>query len=376
MKFRSCIALLCVASLPFVSAVAATAPPVAFVYVASNYSGNNNQVRGYSVAANGQLTAIPGSPFYANVSSMAVNGKYLLATGNGAVSNAKNVYSYLMNANGSLSYKGATNVQGGDSTLSATYITLDHTGASAYVFGSDGLNSALASYSVNTSTGLLHDLNSRYSFNSFYLDGPPYTVLANNQYVYGAFTDGNYDNLDGYLRQTDGALLQISITHPAPAGFEAPGGTLNFAAADASNHLSLMVNCATGGTDQVATYGVDVQTGDLWTNSSCSTMPSSAVGNTQSTAMAYSGKILAVGGTKGVQLFNFSGTTEATKRTGVLLPGVNINRVIWDSSNHLYAISRATNKLYVLNVTSTGVTQAPGSPHTIAAPMEIIVQPK
>jgi hypothetical protein len=152
------------------------------------------------------------------------------------------------------------------------------------------------------------------------------------------------------------------------------GGTLNFAAADASNHLSIIANCEAA--DEVATYAADTETGDLSTNSSCTTMPSSGVGNTQSTAMAYSGKILAVGGTKGVQLFNFSGTAEATKRTGALLPGVNISRVIWDSSNHLYAISHASNKLYVLNVTSTGVTQAPGSPYTIAAPQEIIVQPK
>jgi hypothetical protein len=92
--------------------------------------------------------------------------------------------------------------------------------------------------------------------------------------------------------------------------------------------------------------------------------------------MAYSGKILAVGGTKGLQLFNFSGTAEATQRTGPLLAGVNISGVTWDSSNHLYAISHASNKLYVLTVTSTGVTQAPGSPHTIASPVDMIVQPK
>jgi hypothetical protein len=152
------------------------------------------------------------------------------------------------------------------------------------------------------------------------------------------------------------------------------GGTLNLASADASNHLSIIASCGT--TDQVATYAADTETGDLSTDSNCTTMPSSAVGNTQSTAMAYSGTILAVGGTNGVQLFNFSGTAEATKRTAPLLAGVNIKRVIWDSSNHLYAISQASSKLYVLNVTSTGVTQAPGSPYTIASPMEIIVQPK
>jgi O-glycosyl hydrolase len=74
MKFRICMALLSMTCLPISSAIAATASPVAFVYVASNYSGNNNQISGYSVASNGQLTKINGSPFYANVSSMAVIG--------------------------------------------------------------------------------------------------------------------------------------------------------------------------------------------------------------------------------------------------------------------------------------------------------------
>jgi 6-phosphogluconolactonase (cycloisomerase 2 family) len=362
------------ASVPVASAVAATAAPVAFVYVASNYSGANNQIAGYAVAANGQLTKITGSPFYANVSSMAVNGKYLLATGNAAVSNnAKNVYSYLINANGSLSYKGATDVRNGDSTYFASYMTLDHTGASAYVYGSDGNNFGFESYSVDKSTGLLHYLNSTLTTNNLTVNGPPYTVLANNQFVYGVTTNGYYINFAIYQREANGALVDTKAPGAYPAGMTM-GGILNLASADASNHLSIIANCGT--TDQVATYAADPETGDLSTDSGCTTMPSSVVGNTQSTAMAYSGNILAVGGTKGLQLFNFSGTAEATQRTGALLPGVNINRVIWDPSNHLYALSQASKKLYVMNVTSSGVTQGPGSPYTIAAPKEIIVQPK
>lgn len=376
MKFRVCLALLSMACLPITSAFAATAAPVAFVYVSSNYSGSNNQISGYAVASNGQLTKIAGSPFYANVSSMVVNGKYLLATGNAAVSNnAKNVYSYLINANGSLTYKGATDVRNGDSTYAASYINLDHTGSSAYVFGFDGVNFAFESYSVDKSTGLLHYLNSTLTTNDITVNGPPYTVITNNEYLYGVLTSGSYDNFGIFQRKADGALVNIDdATHPAPAGMMLPGGTLNFAAADASNHLSIIANC--GAADQVASYSANPATGDLSTVSSCAKMPSSAVGNTQSTAMAYSGKILAVGGTKGVQLFNFSGTAEATQRTGALLAGVNINSVIWDPSNHLYAISQSSNKLYVLNVTSSGVTQAAGSPYTIASPREIIVQPK
>jgi hypothetical protein len=47
-----------------------------------------------------------------------------------------------------------------------------------------------------------------------------------------------------------------------------------------------------------------------------------------------------------------------------------------DNSNHLYAISNASGKLFVFTVTSAGVTQAPGSPYGIPKPKGLIVQPK
>jgi hypothetical protein len=50
--------------------------------------------------------------------------------------------------------------------------------------------------------------------------------------------------------------------------------------------------------------------------------------------------------------------------------------MFWDNANHLYAISDTAGKLYVFTVTSTGVTQAPGSPHSIATSQSIIVLPK
>jgi hypothetical protein len=78
---------------------------------------------------------------------------------------------------------------------------------------------------------------------------------------------------------------------------------------------------------------------------------------------------------EGLQLFNFTGTSQATPRTG-LLTTASITGVRWDNSNHLYAISNASGKLFVFTVTSAGVTQAPGSPYGIPKPKGLIVQPK
>jgi hypothetical protein len=53
--------------------ITATTSPVAYVYVSSTVN-RANQINGYAAASNGSLTAIPGSPFLYNFSTMAVNG--------------------------------------------------------------------------------------------------------------------------------------------------------------------------------------------------------------------------------------------------------------------------------------------------------------
>lgn len=93
-----------------------------------------------------------------------------------------------------------------------------------------------------------------------------------------------------------------------------------------------------------------------------------------SIAMSPSGKVLAIGGSRGLQLFHFNGSSAPTLYKGNLFSSTanpNIDQVAWDNHNHLYALSydtgylHATAKLYVFTVTSTSVTAAPGSPYDI-----------
>ena len=114
---------------------------------------------------------------------------------------------------------------------------------------------------------------------------------------------------------------------------------------------------------------------DLSTASTYTNLPSTAVFSVQTMRMAPSGKLLAVGRHQGLQLFNFTGTSQVTARTGLLTPA-EVDQLTWDNSNHLYAISDLAGKLYVFTVTSTGVTPAPGSPYTITKPGRLIVQSK
>ena len=96
--------------------------------------------------------------------------------------------------------------------------------------------------------------------------------------------------------------------------------------------------------------------------------------------MAPSGKLLAVGGSDGLngggqEIFHFNGGEPVTAYTGLLTKD-EISSMYWDNANHLYAISSNANKLFVFTVTPTSVSQAPGSPYAIYNPSVVMVQPK
>jgi len=150
------------------------------------------------------------------------------------------------------------------------------------------------------------------------------------------------------------------------------------AGADPTNHVAVAVQPFTDNWDndgpyQLATYTADTS-GNLTTSSTYANMPKVAVGNISDYRISPNGKFLAVCGTSGLQAFRFRGAGPITKYSGRLITKA-VDAVYWDN-DHLYAISRMDGKLYVFTVNSTGVTQAPGSPHSIITPVSIIVLPR
>jgi hypothetical protein len=91
--------------------------------------------------------------------------------------------------------------------------------------------------------------------------------------------------------------------------------------------------------------------------------------------MSPSGKLLAVGGTEGLEIFHFNGSKPITSYTGILKKD-EINQFFWDNHNHLYEISWSADKLYVFTVTPTSYSEAPGSPYAVSQPQNVIVQPE
>jgi hypothetical protein len=125
---------------------------------------------------------------------------------------------------------------------------------------------------------------------------------------------------------------------------------------------------------QLATYTIS-SSGALGTASTYQNMPSTAIEPIAVLSMAPSGKLLAAGGLNGLQIFTFNGASPMQPYKQ-LLSGVGIEHAYWDNANHLYALSQNRHSLYVFTVTPTSASQAPGSPHNVLGPLNMIVQPR
>jgi hypothetical protein len=359
---------------------AAASAPVAFVYVSNNPSGSStNEIHGFAAAANGRLTPVPGSPFRDDVTSMANNGKYLYAS----TRNGIYVAGFAIEANGALRWSASTDIvqyNQGDCGSSGP-LFLDHTGASLYDMEFDGnacANNSYQSLATNTSSGRLRNIGSGASGEWFYL---PATFIGNNVYAYTAVCLYDmYWEIAGFKRGSSGLLSQININAPTPAPKTGDFFCPSQAAADRTNHVAITfqpVNQNTFSPDgpaQLATYTA-ASSGNLSTSSTVGNMPAASVGTVTGIGMAPSGKLLAVAGTAGLQVFHFNGASPITHDTGLLTKD-QVDQVFWDNDNHLYAISQSAGKLFVFTVTATSANQAAGSPYTISNPLDLAVQPR
>ncbi len=362
-----------------------TSRPVGYVYVSSTPNNSNtNEIVAYAVDANGRLSPVAGSPFSEDVASMAVNGKYLMA----ATRSVPDIDAFVIEPDGALRYSASTeyaqyNAGSADCGV-AGQIFFDHTGSNLYVMEYDGsdacANNIYASFTVDKAKGDLKYLGLA-STGTFPGVNTAAYFTGSNVFAYAADNSAcMYYELFGFTRGSNGLLNvlgDVAKNTPAP-----PTGVSGFvpdiAAADPTNHVAVVMQpanppgCASGSL-QLATYTAD-STGYLTTTSTAANMPPTAITSVYDLKMAPSGKLLAIAGQEGLQIFHFNGANPITAYTG-LLTSDSINQLFWDNANHLYAISQASDKLFVYTITPTGYAAAPGSPYTISSPNFLIVQP-
>ncbi|HEY1902253.1 MAG TPA: hypothetical protein VGG56_07490 [Terracidiphilus sp.] len=369
---------------PHATPGAASVAPVAHVYVQTTKGVNV-----YGANAAGQLTLVKGSPFADTGQMEGNNGGYLISVG------TDYLHSYKIESDGAVgSQASEINTQSYDGSecgnTDASGAIFDHTGHDFYVQlygapGSGGVYAACAAwqtYRVETDGAFTFLASIEYDGAADHdatASSVP-TISSNDGFGYGVFPEFSgfsYTELSTFTRISSGALeVNSSFTENVPpTNPSLTNGPWQyfpeFVQADPASHLAVvLVNqsfagcCGYYGAQQLASYTIN-NTGSISTTNTWQNMPTVEISTIKTTDMSPSGRILAVAGDPGLQLFHFNGAAPATSYGSVLLPSVAIDQLAWDNSNHLYALSYSTGELYVYTVTPTSISEASGSPYKV-----------
>jgi hypothetical protein len=255
---------------------------------------------------------------------------------------------------------------------------LDHTGASLYdMYPGNCSTIDYQAWNVVKATGALSYLGAAGTTDNLPPDN--FALIGNNVYGYTSNCAFNADHvIYGFKRNSNGSLSELNLAQVWPKAVGSDIWCPYLAAADPTNHLAIPVQLMDNSGNpvnnyfQLATYTVNTSTGALSTSSTLANMPKVSVQYLGAIRVSPSGKLVAIAGTKGLQVFHMNGANPITPYTG-LISSVLINDIRWDKNNHLYAISWSTNRLVVFTVTPT--TWKWVATYSVNRPLGIAVQP-
>jgi hypothetical protein len=355
-----------------ISSSSGTGTPVAYVYVSSSSTQNQSQINAYLADENGSLKPVPGSPFVENGLTLAVGKRWLFS------SDTVYIYSFAIAPNGALKQVSSVNAQAYNGYADGGPISLflDRTGQSLYdldIYGNIGANNTYQFFDVDQGNGSLSYVGATSAATPDF--ETPLSFVGNDQYGYGGGCYHGDQALYGFSRSESGALSDLDLNPPFPAAKD--GAYCPYiAVSDGRNHLAVSLSpnndMTPTGPTQLAAYTVE-SSGALTTTSTYQNMPAIDVANLQTMSMSPSGRLLAVGGSGGLEAYHFNGASPITKYTG-LLTSDSIWQVYWDNSNHLYAVSQTSGELFVFTVTGESYVQAPGSPYAITNPYAVVAR--
>lgn len=350
----------------------------AYVYVAGS-----TKITGYSAAADGRLTPIPGLPIPASVSHLSTTSKTVFGPGTDNV----HIYSFNIGADGTLVPGPVTDAeQYNDNqcpgTLGPTQI--DYSGSylyslvTPYVNSADGCDdSGIAThvYPIKSGGALGEGLGWYTQIN---YSGAPNSlrILGNNKFAYltgCAHYGSNFTPTTEIWELGTGSfagwLLYQGTYDQAPE----PSDSEDFfcpsmLTGDPTNHLAYALRKYYPSKSELSTpyylasYTADSQ-GNLSTESNYTNMPTASIGTLSSMSINPAGDLLAVAGSYGFELFHFNGDSPITK-IGSLHASDPVAELGWDKAGHLYVLTGS--KLYVYAATASGVEAASGSPYTLS----------
>ena len=362
------------------TATAATAGPIAYVYVQTNKG-----ILLYDEAADGRLTLDSASPFQTAGQLIGSTGGYIVTLGKTLV------HLYRITTNGRIGAQTAqiTMAKYADGQCgSAREGVLDHTGQYVQILFNPTINvsqpcTAYQTYKIVKSTGTLTFVGAAEADSNIGNVLGPIAQTSNNKFAYAVDVNVPEVRLAGFVRESAGSLANMSFAQsdpepPQPYDYyplqvtEAPNNRLAIALGTVKFIGSPEV---ADGPVQLASYTVDDQ-GNISSSNTSDKMPTPDVGPTLLRVSPGGGLLAVAGGTcswcvlspgtgqSGLQVFRFNGANPITRYTGLLTKDP-IEQMDWDKSSHLFALSLESHKLRVYRVTTSGYKEAPGSPMTI-----------
>jgi hypothetical protein len=209
-------------------------------------------------------------------------------------------------------------------------------------------------------------------------------------YAYGtvAGISGTCDEPEivAFQRESSGAL-EMAGTQSITLPLAEPGGWKYFPyylSTDSTNHLVAAVQpeenapCGTRGSMQLASFTIN-SNGSIASTNTYENMPTAVAMSGAGTVLgpiSPSGSVLPVGLGNDLQLFHLNGAGPITSITGQIpVKGLMMGQQ-WDSSGHFYGLDTYTGMLRVYTVTSSGLTEDPGSPVSISGASGLFVVSK
>jgi hypothetical protein len=356
----------------------ASALPVAYVFVST---GNPNAVTSLAVSSTGAFTRVSTVSSPTNIYHLSVTSKFLFG-----IDPASNIYTYSIGSTGALKLVATTNagkyVSGFSSAYSIPITQLDSAGATIYTMvGTSQTDWYLESFKIETN-GALQFLGKSYADPSaldqirfvqsgqFAMADGCYNTAAGASFT----TDSNdVNDILTYKHETTGFLTYTALSHDTPVAKSPYEYCAGLNASDSANHLAVGFTIFNPpGDDEesgmaLGTYTVNTS-GTPSTTSDYENMPVTSVA---ASAMGIdpTGKLLAVVGAGGFEVFHFNGANPITKYTGEIKTSGANRFVAWDKTGHMYMLT--DHSVDIFNITPTSYTEL--KPWEFTAPYGMIV---
>ncbi len=346
-----------------------TSSSSAYLYI--QIQGPEGAVYGLSASSTGQLSPISGSPFKLAGKIIGSNKLQSLTMGQDFL------HSYAVASDGAIgsplsqfAFFGGQCTSGGSAVEDAEF---DHSGKLIYVLLQNGSCAEIQSDDINLdgSFGPAGQLQLNSMGGDFV--GLP-SILGNETLAFSDISSGHYSSIYGFLRQLGGVLQTDGAQTLSFQG----SANYNPARPDASpvgNYVVLQLYPGDTNPPQIGSFTTNSD-GVLSSTNTPADMPTSSLENPYSTFSPFGDMFVLYADNgagnpgNGIEVYRFNGAQPLTLYKK-LLTGVPIDRVAWDNSRHLYAISDAENKLYVFTVTLSSITE--DTEWSIGAPFSMVV---